>query len=216
VNVGLDYLRARYLSVGMGRFYGRDPADGVESDPRTFHGYMYADDDPMNRSDPSGGTSETGTVEEQAVVVAGIEALLAVSILRLGVETDIIARARSAVEPKRFIVDARTPTIAVNNANSQFAHPEWITLNYEPLLAPLRRRQALSGLPRPSPGFSWDEYPYASTWQGGRNSDVDEVPKSENDKQGNLLKQFYYGQGEYSRQGAVRYLEPFIVVVKYP
>ena len=29
-NVGLDYLRARYLSVGTGRFYGRDPFDGYQ------------------------------------------------------------------------------------------------------------------------------------------------------------------------------------------
>ena len=53
-NVGLDYLRARYLSVGTGRFYGTDPFEGVLEIPSTLPDYYYAGANPVNKVDPSG------------------------------------------------------------------------------------------------------------------------------------------------------------------
>ncbi len=53
-NVGLDYLRARYLSVGTGRFYGRDRFDGLVTSPLTLHRFMYAGGNPVGNVDPSG------------------------------------------------------------------------------------------------------------------------------------------------------------------
>jgi RHS repeat-associated protein len=54
VNVGLDYLRARYLSVGTGRFYGMDPFQGFTNNPNTLHRFLYAAGNPVNLVDPSG------------------------------------------------------------------------------------------------------------------------------------------------------------------
>jgi RHS repeat-associated protein len=51
---GLDYLRARYLSFGTGRFYGSDPFGGQTNSPGTLHRYSYAKNDPVNLIDPSG------------------------------------------------------------------------------------------------------------------------------------------------------------------
>lgn len=51
---GLDYLRARWMSTGVGRFYGRDPFSGVLRDPVTLHRFLYANANPANLVDPSG------------------------------------------------------------------------------------------------------------------------------------------------------------------
>ena len=39
--------------------------------------------------------------------------------------------------------------------------------------------------------MSCDEYPFASTAEGGGNTVIAEVPKTENDKQGTMLAAFY-------------------------
>ena len=53
-NLGLDYLRARYLDVKTGRFVSRDSFEGFISDPVTLHLYLYANSNPVNNIDPSG------------------------------------------------------------------------------------------------------------------------------------------------------------------
>jgi RHS repeat-associated protein len=53
-NLGLYYLRARYLSVDTGRFFGRDPLDGYQNNPISLTRYLYAGANPANATDPSG------------------------------------------------------------------------------------------------------------------------------------------------------------------
>ena len=53
-NLGLDYLRARYLDVGTGRFVSRDSFEGFLNNPITLHKYLYANANPINFIDPSG------------------------------------------------------------------------------------------------------------------------------------------------------------------
>ena len=52
--LGLDYLRARYLNVRTGRFYGRDPLNGQFNRPLSLNRFLDVEDDPVNRIDPSG------------------------------------------------------------------------------------------------------------------------------------------------------------------
>jgi RHS repeat-associated protein len=61
-NVGLDYLRARYLNVETGRFYGRDQLEGVLIAPVTLHRFLYANSNPAGNTDPTGDEtlSDTG------------------------------------------------------------------------------------------------------------------------------------------------------------
>lgn len=53
-DLGLYYLRARYLNPGTGRFWTRDPFEGYLDEPYSLNGYLYANADPMNNWDPSG------------------------------------------------------------------------------------------------------------------------------------------------------------------
>jgi len=53
-NVGLYYLRARYLNVGNGRFVTLDPHDARITDPASLHRYLYSAGDPADKHDPSG------------------------------------------------------------------------------------------------------------------------------------------------------------------
>jgi RHS repeat-associated protein len=53
-DLGIYYLRARYLNPLTGRFLSKDPADGAVTDPATLHKYLYGSADPVNRIDPTG------------------------------------------------------------------------------------------------------------------------------------------------------------------
>jgi RHS repeat-associated protein len=66
--LGLDYLRARYLSVGTGRFYGVDPAPSELRHPTTINRFAYALANPASRTDPSGRFSLAEAVATQAII----------------------------------------------------------------------------------------------------------------------------------------------------
>jgi RHS repeat-associated protein len=51
---GLEYLRARYYDPATGRFVSHDNWIAFAADPRTLNGYAYANNNPVNLSDPSG------------------------------------------------------------------------------------------------------------------------------------------------------------------
>jgi hypothetical protein len=63
-DLGLYYLRARYYNPMTGRFMSRDP------DQATFHKYLYAGGNPVNRIDPRGLADlvETGLVLGKATL----------------------------------------------------------------------------------------------------------------------------------------------------
>jgi RHS repeat-associated protein len=53
-SVGLYDLRARYYNVLTGRFETTDPAAGKITDPASLHKYVYAANNPVNATDPTG------------------------------------------------------------------------------------------------------------------------------------------------------------------
>ena len=63
--LGLDYLRARYLDIGSGRFLTRDALSGVVHEPVTGNRFIYANQNPINRIDPAGSFS---LIESSAVL----------------------------------------------------------------------------------------------------------------------------------------------------
>ncbi|MGB6725084.1 MAG: RHS repeat-associated core domain-containing protein, partial [Terracidiphilus sp.] len=53
-DLGLYYLRARYMNPLTGRFMSRDPEDGNPINPATLHKYIYAGSNPVKYVDPTG------------------------------------------------------------------------------------------------------------------------------------------------------------------
>ena len=53
-DVGMVFLRARWMDPSDGRFVSRDPLEGISDEPMTLHRYGYAGLNPVNFQDPSG------------------------------------------------------------------------------------------------------------------------------------------------------------------
>ena len=68
-DLGLYYLRARYLNPDSGRFWSQDTYEGSGSDPMSLHKYLYANGDPVRFVDPSGRLSaaEMTTTQTQSL-----------------------------------------------------------------------------------------------------------------------------------------------------
>jgi RHS repeat-associated protein len=75
-DLGMYFLRARYLNVSTGRFHTMDTFEGVTTDPVTLHKYLYANANPISYIDPSGNLSLGETAMVGAIV--GILSKLAV------------------------------------------------------------------------------------------------------------------------------------------
>jgi RHS repeat-associated protein len=65
--LGLQPLEARDYDPAAGRFRQRDTFEGVPESPSTQQGYAYADDDPVNRVDPSGHSSIAETLSAESL-----------------------------------------------------------------------------------------------------------------------------------------------------
>jgi RHS repeat-associated protein len=96
-DLGLYYLRARWMNPLTGRFLSRDPEDGIPADPMTLQKYVYADSDPVNASDPSGRAALAEDVQVTvkidlgalpAVAAAGCAVKLAYNVIALKVVND--------------------------------------------------------------------------------------------------------------------------------
>jgi hypothetical protein len=70
-------------------------------------------------------------------------------------------------------------------------HPRRLRYLQDRAKAKANRTAALAGHRPAKAGFSLDEYPFASTYQGGAGARVIEVPEKEQDMQGGVLSTFY-------------------------
>ena len=64
----LYYLRARYMNPDIGRFITSDVFPGIISDPLTLHKYIYANNNPVNMTDPSGNFTLVGCMISIGIV----------------------------------------------------------------------------------------------------------------------------------------------------
>jgi RHS repeat-associated protein len=56
-DLGMYFLRARYLNTNTGRFHTQDTYEGRNSEPLTLHKYLYANGNPAMFTDPTGNMS---------------------------------------------------------------------------------------------------------------------------------------------------------------
>ena len=81
-NLFLNVIRqihsARYYNTMTGRFVSMDPENGIVTDPKTLHKFIYAAGDPVNLADPTGrapaavATSGGGDLAEYGILVLKI------------------------------------------------------------------------------------------------------------------------------------------------
>jgi RHS repeat-associated protein len=87
-DLGLYYLRARYMMTDSGRFWSMDTLDGTSSDPVTLHKYLYASASPIMKCDPSG--QETlGELLAVTGIIGVIHAIALPAFNHLGIKTDV-------------------------------------------------------------------------------------------------------------------------------
>ena len=85
-NIGLFHLRARDYNPLTGRFETMDPAAGNILNPATLHKYVYAGNNPVNASDPTGLSAllEGVYIDLNAGIGANITARLLPIAVRIG------------------------------------------------------------------------------------------------------------------------------------
>jgi RHS repeat-associated protein len=110
--VGLYDLRARYYNQATGRFWARDPVEGIEGYDDSalgLHPYLYALDNPVNFTDPSGKAAGNpalprpigGTLGEY-IAVTTIAIATTVAIAKLGCDYS----AAYSIEARQLANDA--------------------------------------------------------------------------------------------------------------
>ncbi|MCX7723443.1 MAG: AHH domain-containing protein [Verrucomicrobiae bacterium] len=109
-DLGLYFLRARYLNPDSGRFWTRDVWEGTIGNPASLHKYLYAHADPGNNADPSG----LETLPSQSAA-SGIQAML----VRMGIQ-NVRVVVRKGVEVlvcvfgKKLLTDGQIHHIATD------------------------------------------------------------------------------------------------------
>jgi hypothetical protein len=100
--------------------------------------------------------------------------------------------ANPSFTPTYVLSSATYPNIAKFDKAQLAKHPSWATLTrVSPSQANTNRKVACKGFKQRSPTDSCDEFPYASTAQGGKGAAVEHVNKTENFSQGGNLVGFY-------------------------
>jgi RHS repeat-associated protein len=114
---------------------------------------------------------------------------------RLGSETRVPAATPDPIPTVEFS-RARGPGLGENfdEAVAQ-GHPTTLNRITDTALRDRQRRDALRGHAPAPEGQSLDEYPFASTSQGGAGSNVRAVPREEQNYQGGVLSRFYQDHG---------------------
>jgi hypothetical protein len=162
------------------------------------------------RPSPNGGVTVTtgGRVRFLQLVAAILVLLLGLSYLE---GLDRPDRGRQRRLPV-FVVDSKkTPAIAAHVRRALQATPPYPNLLHRAPQAVARanRRAACGHWPRRTRPTDpeCDEYPFATTYEGGRGASIAPVPPVENRRQGGALIQFF-------NKERVRVGDPFLVVVK--
>jgi fibro-slime domain-containing protein/RHS repeat-associated protein len=205
---GLYYLRARYYDPATGRFLNRDPAPYNLTDPVELNRYGYAAANPIRFSDPTGRTIAL----ERAVIEIHISMEVKVAVAALGVAVSCIYEYQASV----FMALAKNGTALMLLELMQptpnpchipiMIYPGWATPHigdhiqdaqdgFHPMLLhrmindaqrDRNRRLACAGV-----APSCDEYPFASTYEGGLGASTATVPLWENRVQGGYIGAFY-------------------------
>ncbi|MCI0397129.1 MAG: DUF6531 domain-containing protein [Chloroflexi bacterium] len=222
---GLYYLRTRYYQPDLGRFLTMDGFAGDPFTPQSLHKYGYAHNNPVNFTDPSGqfvaaislavtalvnGVVRSGQyinytaiflmLLRQALIIAGAAVGACVAVAALTTFIALPGGLCSVTLLPTFVPGYDMPFITAHNINAISSHRPWGGLNR---IYPKHSRTWIHSVPPCNQNkglaritlLSCDEYPFASTAQGGQKSvptpSLALVPLPEQWIQGGRLEAFY-------------------------
>lgn len=144
-------------------------------------------------------SGSTEAAQELLAIEAAETALIAASTslaFELSKAKDIWKQQKGSLNIPKFVPIPRSiiPGVADNVAAAQLANPQFLSLTRAPLgQAAKNRYQVLRGRGPAGPGLSWDEYPFASSKEGGNpfTARVAAVPLKENLIQGGIIAASY-------------------------
>ena len=219
------YLRARYYNQQTGRFTQQDSWMGNSQDPITLHKYLYANVDPALMTDPSGNFATMG--ELMASMSNAFGSSLSTAVLRQSLKKVITASIAHAPQhyvksmlkkcfrkPKEcdspvaiLVTGQPLANTAAHIEHAQGINPRGIFMGRAPYILhralPHNRSWLKStgecrrpGVGRAA-GLDCDEYPFASTVEGGRANyyrgrvSLKGILSTESPGQGGLISAFY-------------------------
>jgi len=130
-DLGLQYLRARYHNLALGRFQTRDSYEGDLYEPKSLHLYVYAINNPANFLDPSGNISLADVSLSSA-----IQALLRIQPVVRGLATLRRAKERLAVSwaSLEFAQSLLSPTLEQGTLEWRFKFRDPLDLRVKPTI----------------------------------------------------------------------------------
>jgi RHS repeat-associated protein len=222
--LGLSYHRARWLDTSTGRFTQMDEYPGNESDPASLHKYLYAGANPVNGRDPSGYFTlmDIGIAQNLGAVMrtVGAQGLRQVT-QRIVTAAHVYGRVlihqlrKCVSQPRKCkmpvaVLNTGMPIVGTSEHidEAQGANPgigrftgraPMILHRTKPHSRSWLRRTTECRRPQSgrAVGLDCDEYPFASTLEGGRRNhqlgrvSLRPLPAWESPLQGVLLGQFY-------------------------
>jgi len=160
-NTGFQYHRARWMDPGLARFAGLDPFEGLISRPSTLHRYLYAENSPLNRRDPTGRM----TVGESLTVAAIVGTIASMS---FAVAHYATSSAPVIVSSEAFILEGPPANWTEADAQSALIGAAHIWMHAAGILVQTRRIRTI-------PAEKVHLEPFLGAWNGDNQQIVDSL-----------------------------------------